>query len=228
MLQPPRLPVRIVIVDDEVSVASAFAELFTRDARFEVMGCADSMAAGRELCLRHVPDVALVDIMLGDGSGIELSREVGPITPNVRWLIMTGCVSADLVHEAADAGAAGVVDKRSVEWRDVVDAALAIARGGEYFCAVASDFLRRGLHLIHPPLTPLEKRILHRLARYETRARIADAEGLARSTIAGRIAQIAHKLHLDAKPSASAIVPAARAAGALPRMPADGPPVTSA
>lgn len=224
MLHSPRLPVRIAIIDDELSVSSAFAELFGRDARFEVMGCAESFKEGRALCCRQVPDVAIVDVMLGDGSGLDLAREVGPVAPNIRWLIMTACVSVDIVQEAADAGASGIIDKRSVEWSNIVDAVLAIARGGEYFCAVASDFLRRGLHLVYPPLTPLEKRILHRLARYETRVRIARAEGLARSTISEHIARIAHKLQLDARPSASAIVPAARAAGALPRMPADGPP----
>ena len=59
------------------------------DANIRVVGEAGTVAQGRRRILATKPDVALLDVRLPDGSGIDLCRELRQVAPDVRSIILT-------------------------------------------------------------------------------------------------------------------------------------------
>lgn len=215
--------VRVVIIDDERLSADVLRLALAGAREIEVAGMAHDAAAGIALCRALRPEVVLIDWILREGDGLEVLNTLRGELPATRWCLVSAFGYADMVFAAEAAGAHGVIDKAAADVAMIREAVRVITAGKEFFCPVSSQYLRRALPLVHPPLTEREKKILKQLARYESRKTIAAEAGLAPSTITEHIARIARKLGLDERAGASVIVPAARKAGALPKLPsADG------
>ena len=73
----------------------------------EVVGAAGNVAAGLDLVEHADPDVAIVDIRLPDGSGIDLTRELLARRPDLGVILYTGDSDAELLYEGLDSGARG-------------------------------------------------------------------------------------------------------------------------
>ena len=98
-------PVNLLIVDDEASLRDFLSIVFEEEGwRVET---AATIAEGHVAVLRHEPDVVLCDLMLPDGSGIDLVREVKANTPSVAFIMITAHTST---RSAVDALKAGAVD----------------------------------------------------------------------------------------------------------------------
>jgi DNA-binding NarL/FixJ family response regulator len=115
-LRPPRLraklvrPVRCIIVDDsEEFLASASRLLGSQGV--EVLAVASTGERALDLAGRLGPDVALVDIELGDEDGIELSHELAAHAPSTRVVLISSYERDDLDELVAHTSAAGFVPK---------------------------------------------------------------------------------------------------------------------
>src|SRR5947209_7716600 len=80
-------------------------ELLLRDSDCRVIGTADDAATGASVIGRRRPDVAVVDINLPDGSGIDLCRSVLANDPDLGVLLYTGIEDRETLGEALDCGA---------------------------------------------------------------------------------------------------------------------------
>lgn len=99
----------LLIVDDEVSLRDFLEIVFEGEgARVET---AESLAAARELLKRFDPDVVLCDLMLPDGSGLDLLREVKPRKENTSFVMITAFTSTRSAVEALKAGAFDYIAK---------------------------------------------------------------------------------------------------------------------
>jgi DNA-binding NarL/FixJ family response regulator len=125
------LCLRVIIVDDHDVVHWGFRLLLSRQPWVEVCEAARTAKEALALVDRLKPDVALVDLFLGDESGAELTKEIRSRSPETRVLLISG---AGTVSRAAatSAGAAGFVLK---DWgaTDVVKAVRMVALGMEVF-----------------------------------------------------------------------------------------------
>lgn len=119
---------RVFLVDDHEIVRRGISELINREPDLEVVGEADTVrgARGRIAALR--PDVAVLDVYLPDGSGIDLCRDVRSANPEVRCLMLTAYDDSDASYAAILAGAAGYVLK-DIQGRSLVDGIRRVARG---------------------------------------------------------------------------------------------------
>ena len=97
-----------------------------------VVGVADGARAALPLIQRRRPDVALVDIALAEGDGIELSRQVAREAPDTAVLLYTGSPDPSVLTRALVAGPAGIALKAGAP-QELVGAIRVIARGGTYF-----------------------------------------------------------------------------------------------
>src|SRR4051794_41293538 len=82
-------------------------ERLLADRGMQVVGSAGDMAAARKLVAAGAPDIALVDIRLPDGSGIELTRELLAAHPRLGVVLYTGEADAELLYGDLDSGARG-------------------------------------------------------------------------------------------------------------------------
>src|SRR5436190_17942173 len=102
-------PVNLLIIDDEASLRDFLTIVFEEEGwRVE---SAPSLADGRAAIQRTEPDVVLCDLMLPDGSGIDLIRDVKAASPSIAFVMITAHTSTRSAVEALKAGAVDYIAK---------------------------------------------------------------------------------------------------------------------
>ena len=98
---------RVLLVEDHAAFHEALTTLLNMEPDLEVVGRASSLAEGRSAAAALVEevDVAVVDVFLPDGNGVELVRELRRADPHVLIVILTGGVDPQLHALAFEAGA---------------------------------------------------------------------------------------------------------------------------
>jgi DNA-binding NarL/FixJ family response regulator len=198
------LSLRVIIVDDHDVVHWGFRLLLNRQPWVEVCEAARTAREALTLVDRLKPDVALVDLFLGDESGAELTKEIRSRSPGTRVLLISG---AGTVSKAAatNAGATGFVLK---DWgaTDVVKAVRMVALGMEVF---------ERQEEVTPAklgLTAREREVLAEIATGATNREIGDRLYLSPHTIKEHTSSIYRKLGV---PNRAAAVQHAQQLGLL-------------
>lgn len=210
-------PVRVAIVDDHPVFRIGMAALLNSLPGIEVVGQADGAAVARELFGGALEvDVVLMDLDLGDGTGVELTRELLGSRPGLRILVVTMHEDDDAVVAAVRAGARGFLVKSSPP--EAVERAVRAVAAGEMILspAVAEKAMsyllggQRGARLPFPQLTAREREVLDLVAQGLDNASIARRLSVSPKTVRNTLATVLAKLGL--RDRAAAIV-TARAEG---------------
>jgi DNA-binding NarL/FixJ family response regulator len=130
----PARNARIAIVDDHPIMPimrAGLVTLISRDPRFEVCGEADDVAGGLKLIQSANPDIAIIDLALRDGSGLDLIRRMKTAKHPARVLVASMYEEALFAERAVRAGAAGYINKQEAG-RNIV-AALHTVLGGKMY-----------------------------------------------------------------------------------------------
>jgi len=96
---------RAVIIDDHEIVARGLTRVLELDGRVRVLGCASSVAEGRELCRSVSPDVIILDLRLPDATGYKAISEFRYLCPQSRIVVLTAYGAAakkGAIDEGAD------------------------------------------------------------------------------------------------------------------------------
>jgi len=184
-------PIRILIVDDHFMVRLGLIGAFAAERDLEVTGEARNGAEALSLFSRLRPDVVLLDGMLPDMHGVEVTRRILEQQPEARIIVVSINETAEDVHRAMEAGAWGYIPK-SCEKEMIVRAIRAVA-GGEHFIAphLAHRLAERNL------LTSLSAReieVLRMIAQGKANKQIAAELSLSEATVKTHIAHIMAKL----------------------------------
>jgi PAS domain S-box-containing protein len=193
--------VRVLLVEDHTAVREAIAAAFGRQAGFDVVGQAASVAEAREL-LDDV-DVAVLDLGLPDGSGADLVKGLHEVSPHAQALVLTAALDPAEIARAIERGAAGVLDK-TAHLDEVVDAVRRL-RAGETLLPVeeVAELLRfAGRRREHERrdreaiarMTPREREVLQALATGLDSRQIADRLHISIRTERNHVASILAKL----------------------------------
>jgi len=160
------------LIDDHEALRTGL-EILLGQAGFEVVGVAGNLAAGLDLVEHSEPDVAIVDIRLPDGSGIDLTRQLLVRNPELAIVLYTGDADADLLYEGLDSGARGYALKAG-SMDELLTAIRQVAAGGSYVDPRLDRILLSPRATAHvPQLSPREREIMHLMAEGMT----ADAIG---------------------------------------------------
>lgn len=179
--------VSVVLVDDHPIVRRGLAELINDESDLRVVGEASSIAEAHHTLDRHRPDVALVDLSLGDGHGLELIKQVRDNGWGVRMLVCSMLDESLYVDRALRAGALGYL-RKDFATEHIVDAVRKVAAGEIYLSEAAAARLKnRGSANGEPDLTSVEQLSDRELEVFEM-----IGEGLGSREIAAR-------LHLSVK-----------------------------
>ena len=113
-------PLKVMLVEDHLAFRQALAFLLADDPELEVVAQAGSLAEAREALegggLYGALDVAVLDLALPDGDGIELIGELRRSSPGVRIMVLSATVWAGQIDEVLTAGADAVLDKVRSYW----------------------------------------------------------------------------------------------------------------
>ena len=117
---------RVLLVEDHAAFHEAFTSLLNMEPDLEVVGRASSLAEGRAAAALEKVDVAVVDVFLPDGHGVELVRELRQANPHISIVLLTGGVDPELHALAFKAGADEVCVK-SAAIEEIVKAIRGVA-----------------------------------------------------------------------------------------------------
>ena len=177
---------RILLVEDHVAGRQALAFMLEQEPDLEVVGQAGSLAeARRALAEAGGVDVALVDLALPDGDGMELVRDVRTANPLGAVLVLTGRGERRHLARALNAGAAWVLHK-SADVGEIVAAVRALASGEPLLAPPEAVELLR-LAEEHRGKDEAALAALGRLTARERAVLQALAEGLSDKEIAARL-----------------------------------------
>ncbi len=194
----------IVIIDDHEALREGLAALLAGHG-IEVVGAAGNVAAGADLIHHDSPDVAIVDIRLPDGSGIDLTRELLARRPDLGVVLYTGDSDADLLYEGLDSGARGYALKAGA-MDELVAAIERVAQGGSYVDPRLDRILfsPRATAKV-PQLSPRERQIMHLMAEGLTAEKIAAEITVSVETVRTHVRNTIRKLQARNRVHAIAI-----------------------
>jgi len=201
-------PVTVFLLDDHEIVRRGVRELLEAAGGIDVIGEAGSaeVAAGRVHALD--PDVAVLDVRLPDGDGVEVCREIRSLHPRTACLMLTSFADDEALFQAIMAGAAGYVLKQ-VRGNDLVDAVRRVAAGQSLLdpavTARVLDRLRKGPEEDEriARLTTQEHHILALMAEGLTNRAIGDRLNLAEKTVKNYVTNVLAKMQMSRRTEAA-------------------------
>ena len=112
--------VKVFVVEDSALVRERLVEMIREVKGVDVVGEAASYGAAVRGILSTQPDVAILDISLADGNGIDVLAHVKPRLPGLKGIMLTNYDSPQHVKASADAGAEYFLDK-SVDFERITE-----------------------------------------------------------------------------------------------------------
>jgi DNA-binding NarL/FixJ family response regulator len=192
----------IVVVDDHPVFRMGMTALLSSIAGLSVVGEAATADDAVNVVRSSRPDVVVMDLQLGEGSGIDATRRILAERPDVGVLAVTMMDDDDSVFAAMRAGARGYLLKGAAP-DDIERAIHAVARGeillGPQVATRAISFLtgsRAADALAFPELTAREREILDLVARGLDNTSISRRLALSPKTIRNHLSNVFNKLQV--------------------------------
>ena len=197
-------------MDDHEIVRRGVRDLLEAEPDIQVVGEAGTAASALARIPALRPDVAVLDMRLPDGDGVEVCREIRSRMPEVACLILTSFGDDEALFSAIMAGAAGYVLKQ-IRGSDLVGAVRTVAAGQSMLDPRAAGRLMERLR--EQPkkqndrlatLSPQERRILELIGEGLTNRQIGERIFLAEKTVKNYVSALFDKLGLERRTQAAA------------------------
>ncbi len=197
----------MLLVDDHELVRRGLRELIEDEPDIEVVAEAATAADAAAAIDAHRPDIAVLDVRLPDGNGVDVCRAARDRDPALRCLILTSYAGDDPLFDAILAGAAGYVLK-DAPGAEIVDAIRTLATGRSLLDPSVTDRVLERLRAKPPEdpigcLTAQERRVLDLVAEGMTNREISQRLYLAEQTVKNYVSTILGKLGLERRTQAA-------------------------
>ena len=200
--------ITVFLLDDHEIVRRGVADLLEAEDYITVIGEAatQEQAVGRIHALD--PDVAILDVRLEEGNGVEACREIRSLHPRTACLMLTSFADDEALFHAIMAGAAGYVLKQ-IRSSDLVDAVRRVAAGQSLLdpavTARVMERIRSGPRQDEKiaRLSPQELEVLQLLSEGLTNRQIAERLYLAEKTIKNYVTSVLSKLGMARRTEAA-------------------------
>ena len=196
--------IRLLVVDDHPVVREGVRTLLNRQPDMEVVGQAGNCSAAMASALELKPDVVLLDITMGDESGLAVIRELRKRLPRSKVLVLTVHEEEAYLRRALELGATGYVLKQAAD-AELAVAIRAVARGDVFVYPSLSRVLLRDMHRTdeeedsYESMSPREKEVLRLVALGYTNQEIANKLFLSIKTVETYRARVVDKLDLKSR-----------------------------
>ncbi|MFI0810748.1 response regulator [Streptomyces echinatus] len=204
--------IRVFLLDDHEVVRRGVHEMLSVEPDIEVVGEAGTAADALVRIPATRPDVAVLDVRLPDGSGVEVCREIRSSDRSVRCLMLTSFADDEALFDAIMAGASGYVLK-AIRGNELLQAVRDVAAGKSLLDPVATarvlERLRGGgAHTDErlARLTEQEHKILELIGEGLTNRQIGERLHLAEKTIKNYVSGLLAKLGMQRRSQAAAYV----------------------
>ena len=197
----------VYILDDHQLVRDGLRHMLSAEPDITVVGEAATATEALDGIPSCRPDVAVLDVRLPDGSGVEVCREIRSLCPEVACLMLTSFADDDALFGAVMAGASGYVLKE-VRGNQLVTDIRQVASGHSL---IAPDIAERALEAARTRrqaenverLTTQEERILTHISEGLTNRQIADKMYLSEKTVKNYVSNLLAKLGMSRRTEAA-------------------------
>jgi DNA-binding NarL/FixJ family response regulator len=197
--------VRVFIVDDHELLRNGLKEALEPEKDITVVGESDRLQGTADLIIQLEPDVAVIDVRLGDGSGVELCRQLQANEIATRCLMFTSSTGEEPLYQSILAGASGYLLKNA-SGKEIISAIRTLGEGKALIDPAVTNSLltklrhenREGLET----LTTQEQQVLQLIGEGLTNAEIATSLHLADQTVKNYVSRVLTKLDLNRTQSA--------------------------
>lgn len=203
------MTITIFLLDDHEMVRRGLRDILSAEPDLEVIGEAASVAEGVAGIVAQRPDVALVDVVLPDGNGVDVCAALHEQAPNVEILVLTSFSDDDTLFAAINAGASGYVLKR-VGGDELVNAVRAVHAGQSLVDPRLTDRMFDRLRAGQSEdetriaeLTDRERVLLELVAEGLTNRQIGDRLHLSEKTVKNYVSTMLRKLGMDSRTEAA-------------------------
>lgn len=204
--------IHVFLLDDHEVVRRGVHELLSVETDIQIVGEAGTAAEALTRIPATRPDVAVLDVRLPDGSGVEVCREIRSNDPHIKCLMLTSFADDEALFDAIMAGAAGYVLK-AIRGTDLLSAVRDVAAGKSLLDPVATarvlERLRHGADKGDDRLADLteqEKKILDLIGEGHTNRQIGEKLHLAEKTVKNYVSSLLSKLGMERRTQAAAYV----------------------
>ncbi|MDQ0405063.1 response regulator transcription factor [Streptomyces sp. NBC_01723] len=204
--------IRVFLLDDHEVVRRGVHDLLSGESDIEVVGEAGTVAEAAARVMATRPDVAVLDVRLPDGSGVEVCRDIRSRDESVRCLMLTSFADDEALFDAIMAGASGYVLK-DIRGAELLSAVRGVAAGKSLLDPAATarvlERLRDGGAKPDDRLARLtdqERRILELIGEGMTNRAIGERLNLAEKTIKNYVSSLLAKLGMQRRSQAAAFV----------------------
>ena len=201
------MTVRVFLLDDHEVVRRGVRELLEAEDDLEVVGEAGTAEEAYGRIPATSPNVAILDVRLPDGDGVEVCREIRSKHPEIACLMLTSFADDEALFSAIMAGAAGYVLKQ-VRGTDLVDGVRRVGRGESLLDPSLTSRVLERLRNPEPDelagLTDQERRILDLIAEGMTNRQIGESLFLAEKTVKNYVSNLLAKLGMSRRTEAAA------------------------
>jgi DNA-binding NarL/FixJ family response regulator len=210
------MTIRIMLVDDHEIVRRGIADLIGTAEDLEVVGEAAGVAEALARAPQVRPDVAVLDVRMPDGNGIELCRDLKSEMPDLSCLMLTSYADDDALFDAIMAGASGFILKQ-VLGLDLLNAIRTVGAGGSLLdpktTAALMNRIRREREDQNPlnKLTEQERAVFDLIGEGLTNRQIGEQLFLAEKTIKNYVSHLLNKLGMQRRTQAAALAAELRA-----------------
>lgn len=204
-------PIRVFLLDDHELVRRGLADLLGLESDIEVVGEAGTVKDALVRIPAARPDVAVLDVRLPDGNGVEVCRDIRAEMPAVQCLMLTSYSDDEALFDAIMAGASGYVLK-DIRGNDLVEAIRQISQGRSLLDPALTqrvlERLRQGEKHdeLDDVLSEQEKRILELIGEGLTNRQIGEQMHLAEKTVKNYVSSLLAKLGMERRTQAAAFV----------------------
>jgi DNA-binding NarL/FixJ family response regulator len=201
------MTLRVFLLDDHEVVRRGVRELLEAEDDLVVVGEAGTAEEAYDRIPATSPNVAILDVRLPDGDGVEVCREIRSKHPEIACLMLTSYADDEALFSAIMAGAAGYVLKQ-VRGTDLVDGVRRVGRGESLLDASLTTRVLERLRHPEPDelagLTDQERRILDLIAEGMTNRQIGEQLFLAEKTVKNYVSNLLAKLGMSRRTEAAA------------------------
>jgi two-component system response regulator DevR len=207
------MAITVFIVDDHELVRRGLIDLIDAEDDIDIVGQAGSVQEALMVLATispTAPQVAVLDVRLPDGNGIELCREIRSLYPNTHVLMLTSFSDDEALLGAVLGGASGFVIK-DIKNLDLLDAIRKVALGESLLDNSITAIVRGRLRSASSPaggvhdLTDQERRVLEHIGQGLTNRQIANSMFLAEKTVKNYVSSLLAKLSLERRTQAAAL-----------------------
>lgn len=183
--------IRVLVVDDHQLIIDGLKSLLQDEPDIVFTGGANSMQQAIDFVTNNQVQVVLADINMPEGSGIETTRKLKAMQPDIQVLALTMHEDINMIRKMVEAGASGYILKRT-NMNEVLEAIRVVAKGGKYLGRDVQEILLNNMGQPEKPaeqtenpsrLTQRESEILNLIAKELRNEEIAEKLFISERTV---------------------------------------------